>query len=189
MVKTTCHRCGHEWDYSGDSDHYCSCPTCRTSVKVGREPDSEDSESEEAPEGSPQEAPQEATQSAQADMGEPTVVIDTGGVQRDLPVTEAVKELYERQTDLGGAHEAHRQRQDDLAEEVAQLGEQIEEVASILKAVVEVAGGEADYETLDVEAAEEGESGDDAADDAAIPEVLRNADADAYDPTEEFEDE
>jgi hypothetical protein len=122
-------------------------------------------------------------------MGEPTVIIEAGGVQRDLPVTDAVKELFERQTDLGGAHEAHRQRQDDLAEEVEQLGEQIEEVASILKAVVEVAGGEADYETLDVEAAEEGESADETADDAAIPEALRSADADTYDPTEEFEDE
>ena len=29
-----CQRCGYEWDYNGKSKWYCSCPRCRTSIKV-----------------------------------------------------------------------------------------------------------------------------------------------------------
>lgn len=37
MTETKCKRCGHEWDYTGNSEWYTSCPKCRTSIKVKRD--------------------------------------------------------------------------------------------------------------------------------------------------------
>jgi DNA-directed RNA polymerase subunit RPC12/RpoP len=34
MVELKCKRCGREWDYKGQKEYYCSCPDCRTSVKI-----------------------------------------------------------------------------------------------------------------------------------------------------------
>jgi len=33
-MEMKCKRCGHEWSYKGKSTYYCSCPNCKTSVKI-----------------------------------------------------------------------------------------------------------------------------------------------------------
>jgi predicted nucleic acid-binding Zn-ribbon protein len=37
MVKLRCHRCGHVWDYKGQSKWYAICPNCRTTVRIRSE--------------------------------------------------------------------------------------------------------------------------------------------------------
>lgn len=38
-VKLKCGRtdCGYEWEYSGNSEWYASCPKCRTTVNVRKQ--------------------------------------------------------------------------------------------------------------------------------------------------------
>lgn len=33
-LQVECHRCGYEWQYTGSSDYYASCPQCKTSVPI-----------------------------------------------------------------------------------------------------------------------------------------------------------
>jgi hypothetical protein len=30
-----CHKCGHEWNYTGNQSDWATCPSCNTSVKIG----------------------------------------------------------------------------------------------------------------------------------------------------------
>ena len=32
-MKIKCKKCGHVWDYTGDSDYYVTCPRCRRNIK------------------------------------------------------------------------------------------------------------------------------------------------------------
>lgn len=34
MTKLTCQHCGHDWDYTGNSNYYATCPTCHYKVPV-----------------------------------------------------------------------------------------------------------------------------------------------------------
>jgi len=40
-MKLKCQRCEKEWDYKGESDYYASCPNCHSSVKIKKEEDQE----------------------------------------------------------------------------------------------------------------------------------------------------
>lgn len=33
-MELKCQRCSHEWDYTGESDYFATCPNCKTSVSV-----------------------------------------------------------------------------------------------------------------------------------------------------------
>jgi len=45
-MQIKCKRCNYEWDYSGKSEWYTSCPRCRTNVKVGSGPEPNKNQSE-----------------------------------------------------------------------------------------------------------------------------------------------
>ena len=34
-MKLKCKYCGHEWNYTGESKHYVTCPSCYNKVRIG----------------------------------------------------------------------------------------------------------------------------------------------------------
>lgn len=38
-MEMKCQRCGHKWNYKGKMTYYCSCPNCKTSVKIKKASD------------------------------------------------------------------------------------------------------------------------------------------------------
>lgn len=150
MVETNCQRCGHGWDYTGQSEHFCTCPRCSTSVKVGREPEGEQEGDEQGVEGSQQSPTGEPTE-----VGEPQVLLQTENVEREVPVTDAVGEVFDRVNEMGRASEVRRQEIEEMRADVNRLNEQVIEIAAMFKDFLEsFEGGEVEYETLDLEAAE-----------------------------------
>lgn len=183
MVETHCQQCSHKWDYTGESDTYCTCPSCRTSVKVGRQVEGEEKGEEEVQEG-----PQE--------MREPQVVLQSGSIEREVPVTDAVAEVHGRVQDVGSADEIRRQQVEQMGDELAEVREQVREVATVFKDFLEsFEDGEVEYETIDLgetesdpqvtALAERVRSGE-----LSVTEALAQVDdgGATYDPTEEFTD-
>lgn len=35
-MKLKCYKCGHIWNYQGNSIYYCTCSSCYTKVKIER---------------------------------------------------------------------------------------------------------------------------------------------------------
>lgn len=35
-IPMMCHHCGHEWYYAGNSDKYCTCPSCHYKVNISK---------------------------------------------------------------------------------------------------------------------------------------------------------
>ncbi|HSF51979.1 MAG TPA: hypothetical protein VLA74_14570 [Nitrososphaeraceae archaeon] len=33
-LKMNCHRCGHDWIYTGQNLFFCSCPKCKTTITI-----------------------------------------------------------------------------------------------------------------------------------------------------------
>ena len=33
-IKKICHRCGHNWIYTGQNLFFCSCPKCKTTITI-----------------------------------------------------------------------------------------------------------------------------------------------------------
>jgi polyhydroxyalkanoate synthesis regulator phasin len=193
MVETHCQRCGHGWEYTGQSEHFCTCPRCSTSVKVGREQEGEQEGDEQAVEGSEQSPTGEPTE-APSEVGEPQVLLQTENVEREVPVTDGVAEVFERVNDLGRADEVRRQEVEQVRADVDALAEQVEEVATTFAAFVEEIGGEVEYETFgdDGEVREQVEDAVDRVEsgELSVEEALaevEDPDAETYDPTEEFE--
>lgn len=195
MVETNCQRCGHGWEYTGQSEHFCTCPRCSTSVKVGREPEGAQEGDEQAVEGSEQSPTGEPTE-APSEVGEPQVLLQTENVEREVPVTDGVAEVFERVNDLGRADEVRRQEVEEMRADLERLTEQVREVATTFEAFVEEIGGEVTYETLPddedaVRQAEEAAARVEAGElsvEEALAEV-EDPDAEPYDPTGEFTDE
>lgn len=141
MVKAVCHRCGREWDYTGQSDHYGTCPNCKTSVKLegasefaGRNPD-------------PSERTEECGQS---------VKIEAGGEVREESVPEAIEALDASIIEL---YELVEGRSDSFGEIVVDVEEQeatietledgLGELAGYFEELVEEAGGEVEYDNIE----------------------------------------
>lgn len=191
MVQTHCQRCDYDWDYGGDATHFCTCPRCSTSVKVGRSAEGEEGGEQQGVEGN-QQSPTEGP----TEVGEPQVVLETEGLEREVPVTDGVAEVFERVNDLGRADEVRRQEVEEVRADVDALAEQVEEVATTFAAFVEEIGGEVEYETFgdDGEVREQVEDAVDRVEsgELSVEEALaevEDPDAETYDPTEEFTDE
>lgn len=185
MVETHCQQCSHRWDYTGKSDTYCTCPSCRTSVKVGRQEET-DGDGEVAQE------PRE--------MREPQVVLKAGAIEREVPVTEGVAEIYEELLDYGRASEVRRQQVRGLESDVDEVREQVREVATVVKEFVEsFDGGMVEYETIELdpepdvdeqvaELVEKVRSGELSVEEAlGQVETPEDFDGGIYDPMEEME--
>lgn len=166
MHELTCQRCGHDWEYSGQSEHYCTCPNCKTSVSVR---------------GSERAEP-EAERGTTSDRMAGTVAVEAGGhEEREMPMAEAVEaldqavtELYELQTAQGETVSELAQGVEEQSDDVDDLRDGLEELAGYFAELVEEAGGEVDYDHVDPG--------------KAVPEALKDVDVDGvYDPTEEFD--
>lgn len=141
MLTLTCQRCEHEWDYTGESQYYATCPCCKSSVKVDEDSRNESSKHSGASDG--------------GESSTSTVELATGDMVREIEVTEAVEELHETVDSLGEAQESMRQRVADHADQLEERREEIAEVATVLKELVEALGGEGEYETLDIDSDDE----------------------------------
>lgn len=140
MPELRCGKCGREWEYTGRSDVYCTCPSCKTSVKIQESLLDEDAE--------------HAT--SQAGEVPETVVLRFGETEVEMGVEEALQELAERVAAAGEAQEGLRERvaghDDDLADHADQLEEQreaTEEVAAVVGELVEGMGGSVNWKHVD----------------------------------------
>jgi hypothetical protein len=192
MVQTHCQRCDYDWDYGGDATHFCTCPRCSTSVKVGRSAEGEGEGEQQGVEGN-QQSPTEGP----TEHPEPQVVLETEGLEREVPITDGVAEVFERVNDLGRADEVRRQEVEEMRADLDRLTEQVREVATTFEAFVEEIGGEVEYETIGDDA-DDGDAVRQAEEAAARVEAgelsveealaeVEDPDAEPYDPTEEFD--
>jgi prophage DNA circulation protein len=125
MVRLHCARCGHGWDYTGSSDHYCTCPNCKTSVKV--------QESREKPEQrGGGEVAEEARERVEA-MEKRLVEVDE---VTDSLTDEMAETVPEMQGDIG-----------HLEERVEAVETGVGELAEIVEELVEELGGRVEYES------------------------------------------
>jgi polyhydroxyalkanoate synthesis regulator phasin len=84
-------------------------------------------------------------------MREPQVVLQTGSIERELPVTDAVAEVHGRVQDVGSADEIRRQQVEKVQAEISELREQVREVARTFKDFIEsYEDGEVEYRTIDL---------------------------------------
>jgi molybdopterin converting factor small subunit len=157
MVEALCHRCGREWDYTGRSDYYGTCPNCNTSVKLERERASE-AEGEALPDPSDRE----------------TVEIEAGGEAREVGVIEAVEamdgaveELYELGEARGETMGQLRQDIEAEGDDVDDLRDGLKELAGYFAELIEAAGGEVEFEEIE-------ETG------PTVPEALENVDMEEF---------
>ena len=155
MVEAACHRCGREWDYTGSSDRYGTCPNCKTSVKLHG--------------GSERAEPSETAERCPDPSDRTTVEVDGEAV----PVAEAVEELNEALAEVRAVGEARGdslaelgRELEDRGEVVADLRRGLEELAGYFKQVMEEAGGEVDYDHI--------EPG------PAVPAALENVDMEGF---------
>jgi hypothetical protein len=153
MVEAECHRCGREWDYTGRSNMYGTCPNCKTSVKLPRGSERAEPEAERCPD------PSDRT----------TVEVDGEAV----PVAEAVERLNEQVVEVRGIGEARAESLGELGRDFEERGETLEEIerglaelANYFKQVMEEAGGEVDYDHI--------EPG------PAVPAALENVDMEGF---------
>lgn len=135
MVVATCHRCEYEWDYTGSSDRYGTCPNCKTSVKL-------DGGSERAT----------AKPERCGDPSDRTVGINGSTV----PVVEAVEsldnsvaELYQMDETLGDELAELRDRVEEDGE-IQEVREGLRELAKQFTELVEEMGGAVQFEEIEV---------------------------------------
>jgi len=148
MVQATCHRCGREWEYTGGSDHYGTCPNCKTSVKLHKgserarpEPETEvEAEAERRPD------PSDPTPRTVEVVGDEMPVPE--GVERLDWQLAQVASTVERQ---GGSVAELERRVDERARSLDELERGIEEVADFFKQFVDAQGGEVEYEHIDLD--------------------------------------
>jgi hypothetical protein len=155
MVEAVCHRCGREWDYTGSSDHYGTCPNCKTSVKLHG--------------GSERAEPSETAERCPDPSDRTTVEVEGEAV----PVAEAVERLNESLAEVRAVGEARGDSLAELGREVEDRGESVAdlrrglaELAGYFKQVMEEAGGEVDYDHI--------EPG------PAVPAALENVDMEGF---------
>jgi predicted nucleic acid-binding Zn-ribbon protein len=159
-MQLKCGKCGHEWDYTGESDHWCSCPRCRTNVKVHQDP-------ENRPDPGQGQEPTEPPDAPPAEVAELAERVDRLDAQVEsigetlgndfVQVTDDVAELEERVRSIETA--------------TGEIGETIE-------ALWEHWGGESPWESDLLTDPDQ-----DAGASTGIPEAVQSAGI--YDPTEE----
>lgn len=157
MVHALCHRCGREWDYTGRSDRYGTCPNCKTSVKLDR--GSERAEPSETAERCPD----------PSDRTAGTVEIEAGGEEaEEVAVTEAVEAVDTAVMELYELGEARGETMSEVSREVEERGETLddlerglEELAGYFAELIEQAGGNVEYQHIENTS-------------PAIPEALEN---------------
>jgi hypothetical protein len=143
MVEAECHRCGREWDYTGRSDHYGTCPNCKTSVKL--------------PRGSERAAPEAARDSPERPDGVVVVEVEAGAEEpREVSVGEAVEaldrsvmELYDLNTAESETVSDVAVRVEEQAEVLDDLRDGLEELAGFFEVFIEEAGGKVEYEHIE----------------------------------------
>lgn len=169
MVEALCHRCGREWDYTGGSDYYGTCPNCNTSVKLNRGSErAEPSPSPEGPDGP--EATAERCPDPSDRLAE-SVEIEAGGEAREVGVVEAVEAVDSAVVELYELGDSQSETVSELAQEAGDRGDRLddledglEELAGYFADLVEsFDGGEVDYEHIE-------NTGD------PIPEALKEVD-------------
>lgn len=157
MVEALCHRCGREWDYTGRSDHYGTCPNCKTSVKLEGGSERAEPAAERCPD--PSDRPAES------------VEIEAGGEAREVSFVEAVEaldrsvsELYQLEDDRTGTVSQLAESADDRDAQLDDLRDGLEELAGYFAEFIEsFDGGEVEYKHIE-------QSGD------PIPEALEDVD-------------
>jgi hypothetical protein len=149
MVRLHCARCGHGWDYTGSSDHYCTCPNCKTSVKVQ---ESRESPAERAGGGVSEETREriEAVEKRLVEVDELT----------DSLTDEMGETVPEMQGDIG-----------QLEERVEEVEAAVVEVAEIVEELVVGMEGRVDYESEALQ-----DSGDNDNVDVTVPEAVERVD-------------
>lgn len=159
MVGATCHRCGREWNYTGGSDHYGTCPNCKTSVKL--ETGSERAGPADSPEAEPP-GPCRTTSDRE------TVEVEAGGHElREVSLVEAVEALDDSVSELYELQESQSEAVDDVAQNVEKQSEAVDsledgvkEVAGYFAEFIELNGGEVEYDHISRG--------------GAVPEALKN---------------
>lgn len=125
MVEAECHRCGRQWDYTGRSEHYGTCPNCKTSVKLDRGGGGEAAETAEASESSDETAP--------------TVEVAMGaGEAREVGLTEAVEGLDRSVTELYQLADGRDGVVGDLARRAGELEERADDLEAAIEEVAEL---------------------------------------------------
>jgi len=170
MVEALCHRCGREWDYTGRSDRYGTCPNCKTSVKLNR--GSERAKPTGSPEGSIE--PEPSAERCPDPSDRATVEIEAGGEPREVEVIEAVEavdgaviELYELGQDRGETVGQVRQEVEEQSDDVDDLRDGLQELAGYFAEYIEANGGKVEYENIE-------ETG------PTVPEALKNVDMEGF---------
>lgn len=167
MHELTCQRCGHDWEYTGQSEHYCTCPNCKTSVSVRGSERAEPSET--------------AERGTTTDRTPETVAVQAGGhEEQEMALAEAIAALDESVTELYELQAARSDSVGELAQEVEERGRSVddlesglEEVAGYFEEFIEANGGEFEYDHVDAG--------------RPVSEALEDVDmGGVYDPTEEF---
>jgi len=146
MVEAECHRCGYEWNYTGESEHYGCCPNCKTSVQLHG--GSERAEPSETAERCPDPSDRTKTVEVAAGDDEP----------REVPVAEAVEAMDGAVSKLYTLGEARAEATGDLAERVEETEESVDELraglvelAGYFEELIEEFGGELEYDEISAE--------------------------------------
>jgi hypothetical protein len=130
--KTTCHRCGWEWEYNGEKNRYCSCPNCKTSTPIGSETVSNNQSSSES------------SSSGQKQVITVENPVDEGEVELEEAFDEVVTVVYK---EIDGVSENVRDVEDRLDAVETNLNKQTNELREAVSMVVdEVTEGEGGVE-------------------------------------------
>jgi hypothetical protein len=121
MPELTCQRCGHAWEYTGESDYWATCPRCRTNVKVERT--GEEGEGEDASEPVP------------------TVAGMQDRVER---LEEQVETAIDAQAEVAGDL---REERGELEERIGDLETAVVEISEVLEELIVGMDGRVDYES------------------------------------------
>lgn len=141
MVEAACDRCGREWDYTGRSDEYCTCPNCKTSVKLEASA-SERAEPSETAERrpDPSERDADAVAALEASVGELYELTE----QQAETLGDLVQDGERRADNLDELEAEHAERLDDLRDG-------LEEVAALFQEFVEANGGVFEYQHISLD--------------------------------------
>lgn len=125
MAKTDCHRCEHTWDYTGSKSRgdYCTCPSCSTSVKVGRGHEPEDGEGTD----------ERADDGGRGGFQPPTVTLETGDIREEMSFQDAIRRVHENALATGQAQEVHRRRLERVDDDLEEVKEAVREIGNVLK--------------------------------------------------------
>jgi vacuolar-type H+-ATPase subunit I/STV1 len=143
MVEAACHRCGREWDYTGGSDYYGTCPNCKTSVTLDGGNERAEPEAERGPFPSDRTADTVEVQAGGHELREVTVP------EAIVALDEAVTELYELGGDRSEAVSDLTERIEERDRSVEEIEEGLEELAGYFEELAEEMGGGVEYEHID----------------------------------------